>query len=456
MISDNEKRYSILDIYLVIKRRILIVAICFAICAAGALSFTKIFMDKEYTATVIMYAAPNKTVIQANPQTSLSELNYLQKIVISYIEVLKTETFLDSVAKQINLGFNAEQLQKMVTFNVINQTEYFELQVISGNPNDSLAIADAISQLAPVIISEINIDDTLRVLNPARLPAGPSGPSLLKNILAGAAAGLFLGVILAFILDKRDKHIKDKNDLLKRYNIPVLGHVMIPNRKLEPMLGANALANEKYKELLTNLLSEKNSESQKIILTSPEPNMAKSTNCYNLGIMLAKATTAKVLIIDCDYRRTDPQNEADLNDSAMYLYFKINQVPGLSQMLSSKNIHSRLINKTDIPNLDIIYRGNVPLNPADILGSSAMKELLDTLPAHYNYILIDTPALNANPDALALSRYVDSVILVVMQGKTTYQDIGLAISRFSINNLKITGMILDTYKNPGDTHQDGI
>ena len=463
MVSDKEKRYSVFDIYLIIKRHFFIIAVCVVILTAGAIAYTKAFMDKEYKATVIMYAASNDAVTQENPQTPLSELNYLQKIVISYIEVLKSETFLESVAEQSSLDLDTEQLQKMVTFKVINQTEYFEMQVISSDPEDSLVIANTISSLAPVIISKINIEDEIRVLNPARLPTAPSGPSLFKNTLAGAAAGIFLGMILAFILHQRDKHVKDKNDLMKRYDVPVLGHLIIPKHVVEPIYGANAHADERYKELLTNLLSVKNAETKKIIITSPEANAAKSTNCYNLGIILARATTAKILIIDCDYRRNDhqveadqkksalcdysridSQDEADQKKSAQYLYFKLNHEPGLSQMLTNRNLHARIINKTDIPNLDFICRGMIPPSPADILGSSTMKDFLATLPAHYDYILLDTPELNSNPDALALSRYVDSVILVVMQGKTTYQDIGLAISRFSINNLKITGMILDT------------
>jgi polysaccharide biosynthesis transport protein len=444
MMPDKEKRYSLVDLFLIAKQQLLIITLCIALCAVGAITYTAVFLEKQYTATAIMYAAPNKAISPENPQTPLSEMNYLQKIVLSYVEVLKTETFLESVAKQSNLDYSAQQLQKMVSFEVIKQTEYFELTVISNIPENSLIIANTISRLAPTQIGVINFEDTIRVLNPAKLPTEPSGPSVFRNLLVGLAAGLFLGVILALILNRLSKSIKDKHDLAKRYNVPLLGHLIIPKQDVEPCLGENALANGRYKELLTNLLAEKNADTKKILFTCPEPNSAKSTNCYNLGIILARATTAKVLIIDCDYRRPNPQDEEEFNRSAPYLYFKISQGPGLSQLLSNKNIHSRIINKTEIANLDFIYRGNIPSNPADVLGSAAMKELLATLPTHYDYILIDTPELSSNSDALALSRFVDSAILVVMQGITTFQDIRLALSRFTINELKVTGMILDS------------
>ena len=102
------------------------------------------------------------------------------------------------------------------------------------------------------------------------------------------------------------------------------------------------------------------------------------------------------------------------------------------------------MNKTGYPNLDIICRGNIPNYPADILGSSAMKELLAALENQYDYILIDTPALNANPDALALAKFADGVVLAVKQGTTAFQDVKLAINRLSMSELKVVGMILNS------------
>jgi polysaccharide biosynthesis transport protein len=442
----QDKRYTIADIFLVIKKRILVIAMCAVVCAGGAYAATIMVMNKEYTATAIMYVAPSTTATNANSQTPLSELNYLQKIVISYVEVLKTDTFLDSVAQQSNLNYSVDQLRNMILFTVINQTEYFELQVVSDSPVDSLVLANTIARLPPELITEINASDSIRVLSPAKLPTAPSGPSSVKNIVFGLAAGLFLGIVLAFILNSRDRHIKGEGDLLEHFNAPLLGHLIVPGHRMEPVIGekSNVVSVERYKELLTNLMAEQDLGMKRIMLTSPEPNPAKATNCYNLGIMLARATTAKVLIIDCDYRRIDPKYEADQKNSAIFRYFKLNQVPGLSEMLTSKNKNHKLINKTDYSNLDILCRGNIPYNPADLMGSSAMKELLDTLPVQYDYVLIDTPALNINPDALALSKNIDGVILVVKQGRSTYQDIGLALGSFLINNLKIAGLVLNS------------
>ena len=445
MNADKDKRYSIADLFSILRRRLLIVVICVFVCLAGSLLAAKYLVDKEYTVTAIMYVAKTSTAAPDSYQTPLSDLNYLQKIVISYIEVLKTDIFLDAVAKQSKLANGTGPLQNMVAYNVINDTEYFELQVISGNPGDALAIAESITWLAPRIVSEINEYDTLKVLSPAKAPTGSSGPSLAKYIIFGIATGMFLGLILAMVLSRTDKHVKDKDDLLRRYDVPVIGHIFIPFHRMEPKIDekSNSRSVIWYKELLTNLFEDPGSGLKTIIFSSPDKNTVKSTNCYNLGIMLAQMTTASVLIIDCDFRRAEPQNEGDLHNSALYRYFKLNMKPGLSQMLSNKNLHAKLINKTDIRNLDIICRGNLPMYPADILGSSAMNELLESLNYKYDYILIDTPALNANPDALTLAKHADGAILVVMLGITAFQDIKLAISRFSMSDLKVAGLILN-------------
>ena len=207
MNADKDKRYSIADLFSILRRRLLIVVICVIVCLAGSLLAAKYLVDKEYTVTAIMYVAKTSTAAPDSYQTPLSDLNYLQKIVISYIEVLKTDIFLDAVAKQSKLANGTGPLQNMVAYNVINDTEYFELQVISGNPGVALAIAESITWLAPRIVSEINEYDTLKVLSPAKAPTGSSGPSLAKYIIFGIATGMFLGLILAMVLSRTDKHV---------------------------------------------------------------------------------------------------------------------------------------------------------------------------------------------------------------------------------------------------------
>lgn len=179
------------------------------------------------------------------------------------------------------------------------------------------------------------------------------------------------------------------------------------------------------------------------MVTSPEENTVKSTNCYNLGILLAQTTQANVLIIDCNYRRMKSKNDNELKKSVLFKYFGLKQVPGLSEMLTENAKHIQLISKTEVARLDILGHGKIPAYPADLLASSAMQNMINELSARYDYILLEGPALNMNSDALVLSRYIDGIILAVSQEKTTYEVLGNALGKLMINNLKLAGIIFN-------------
>ena len=195
----------------------------------------------------------------------------------------------------------------------------------------------------------------------------------------------------------------------------------------------NFLAIEAYKTIRTNLLfTLQNHKSGRIIITSTAPNEGKSTNCCNLGITLAQ-TNSKVLILDCDLRKP-----------LIHRCFNRTCEPGLSDLLAGmKDNASEVTQNTEYPNLNVICVGTIPPNPAELLSSSKMEELLSQLSQEYDYILMDTPPINLVADALTLSAISDGVILIVKPAQTTHPELAHALASLKFANAKVLGIILN-------------
>lgn len=220
---EQEIEYSLSEIVEILLKRVWIIVLCLILGTVGTFLVTKFVISEEYTATVSMYVAPNKDNVDV--LASLNELNYAQEVVNTYIEILKTNNFMRSVSQASNLGYSVKELQEMVEMSAVNGTEIFQVQVTSNDPKESLKLANTFARLAPQKIIEIKDADAVRVVDPATLPLEPSAPNVLMNTAIGFAIGLIAGMMIAFVLEMMDKRVKDEDDLLKHYNVPILGLV---------------------------------------------------------------------------------------------------------------------------------------------------------------------------------------------------------------------------------------
>ena len=148
------------------------------------------------------------------------------------------------------------------------------------------------------------------------------------------------------------------------------------------------------------LLSAAGSPPKIVLVTSGQPGEGKSTTVVNTAISLAQLGSS-VLIIDCDLRR--PSTHKILG---------ITPTEGLSSYLSHNIEIDLLIHKLQIPNLSLLPCGPIPPNPAELISSARMKDLLKEMAARYDHILIDSPPMMNVTDPVILSSMVDGVILV--------------------------------------------
>lgn len=221
--------YTITEIFSILIKRKWVLLICIILLTSGAFAASKFLINKEYTAKASLYVAPSKD----NPDifASINELNYAQQVMNTYIVILKTNNFLDNVSRESGLDYSTRQLKDMIVFNPVNETKIFEVLVTSKNPRDSLVLANVISRLAPKKIMEIKNADAVKVVDPATMPLRPSSPNLLLNTLIGFIVGFVLGIMITFLLEVMDKRIRDEDDFLKHYSVPILGMVPLIEEK---------------------------------------------------------------------------------------------------------------------------------------------------------------------------------------------------------------------------------
>ena len=176
-----------------------------------------------------------------------------------------------------------------------------------------------------------------------------------------------------------------------------------------------------------------------LLVTSSQPGEGKTTTCINTAISLAQLGES-VLIIDCDLRTP-----------TVHKAFDIGEVPGLSTYLTTDASIDELIRKLDLPGLSLLPCGPIPPNPADLISSAKMKEMLDELSGRYDHILIDSPPLINLADPIILSLLVDGVILVVRGGKSNRE----AVRHARQDLINVGASVLGVVLNNVDFNTDG-
>lgn len=306
--------------------------------------------------------------------------------------------------------------------------------------------------------------NNMQLIQPARVPGGPVGPARFRMIMIGFFLSLVGGVGLAYFLEYVDNTIKTVEDVGRYVRLPALG--VIPSiaaatpgklrarrdgKRLAAGNGSNngdpefpytseglalvdnrSTAAEAYRVVRTSmLLSTAGNPPKTVLVTSGQPGEGKTTTVVNTAISLAQLG-ASVLIIDCDLRKP-----------ATHKIFGIDHTKGLSTYLSRDMEIDGLIHKLQIPNLSLLPCGPIPPNPAELISSERMKNLLLLLAERYDHVLIDSPPLIHVTDPVILSSLVDGVILVVHGGKSSRAVVQRARQELSSVGAKVFGVVLN-------------
>jgi len=377
------------------------------------------------------------------PSEFLSQMKqkyFEAKLLLGALQVKRTT--LDSVIKKYDRNFESIP-KKSIQFAQLQRTRL-------SDEKTYLMIEEKFNEAS---IAEQSQFGYLDIIDMAIASNTPVSPRVMMNLLMGLVFGLGLGIGVVLFLEYIDTRIQKPEDL-KKIGLPSLGVIMLMNEeifklggktKIEvggKMIDAHLITQtnpfssiaEAYRQLRTNVqYSRIDSPLRTLLVTSANPSEGKSTTVSNLAIAFAQAEK-KVLLVDTDFRKPN-----------LHVEFDIERYPGITDVLFNKSELQAAIQHTVIQNLDILCCGTIPPNPSELLGSTAMKALSDTMKELYDIVLFDSPPVLAITDSSILSTLVDGVIVVASAGHTRTNSFFRTMESLEGIRANILGVVLNNF-----------
>lgn len=284
-------------------------------------------------------------------------------------------------------------------------------------------------------------NNNISVVDPAVVPFAKYKPNTKLNLALGLVLGLFLGTVLAFLLEFLDDRVKTTNDLEKVVKIPLLGITPLVKHHADKDMAllsynepSSAMA-EAFRSLRTNLLfSTSTGAPLTLAITSSMPSEAKSSTCTNLAAVFAQAGK-RILIVDCDLRKPTLHKRLSLDNSM-----------GLSTYLTHQADVDEVLQNTPMKGVSAITAGPLSPNPAELLSSERMDELLALAPKEFDMIILDSPPVMGLADALIIANHASATILIAAHAQSKKRPLMDAYQRLRQANANLIGTVFTKMK----------
>lgn len=433
-----------------------------------------------------IYAASSGAVVVAggsgNLSTSMMSENLAKAKAGSYQSVAMSKLVAERVVEDLNLDISPASIQGAVKTALTPGTAEIVVTASSEDPAMAQRLADGwmnalveqAEEMEKILSSEVPAPESTlgagesvpgasggaaleatpvaRVvpLYKASLPTSPVSPDTKKILGIGGLAGLVLGLVYAFLRNHLDRRLRDASGVERKFAVSVIGTLPLDQR-LEGKSGVldeihagrgknngSHAMSEALRELRTNLqFIDVDNPPRIIVVTSSVPSEGKSTVTANLAVAMA-AAGENVVVVDGDLRRPTLVDIFDLIPGV-----------GVTDVLSGRAELADVLQQwSSLPNLHVLGSGRIPPNPSELLGSIAMRSLLDTL-AKDAVVLIDAPPLLPVTDAAVLAQAADGAIVVVRAGKTREDELQRSLSNLERVKGKVLGTILNRVPTTG-------
>lgn len=383
------------------------------------------------------------SVEHTNPETAASIANEIPKVFAERNLEQQSQRF--SSSKE-SLAAELAQIEKelLAAETAVNErmNEANPEQTAVDQANDNLIrLRETYSRLLQsyedIRVAEAGSLSNVLVDEKATAPIFPIRPRTLNNTILAVIAGTLLMTGLAFVIEYMDDTIKSPQDVERIAGLSTLGGIEMLkiNRRTEGLIVASeprSPAAEAYRQIRTNIqFVDVDRQVKTLLITSANPSEGKSTVAANLATALAQSGK-RVIIVDCDMRRP-----------ALSEFLEVNSSRGLSDMIIRGRHDPGFVKSTLVPNLRLLPAGRLPPNPAELLGSERMRELVEWLEQQADYVIFDSPPILAVTDAAVLSQLVDITLFVASAGETRSPAMTDAMKRMQAVDSRLAGVILN-------------
>ncbi|MDF2443672.1 MAG: tyrosine-protein kinase [Subtercola sp.] len=426
-----------------------------------------------------VYTADASGIITTGVSTDLGSAlvgdNYAKSRVKSYLNVAKSRAVATYAIDKLGLSMSPESLISSIT--VTNPRDTAVLQISAQGPTPSKArdlaetwVDGMIEQVKALENSGVTASPsatdpavpvtgpsivTLQTLDSAVLPTSPTSPDTRLAILLGLLGGFALGIAYALTRNTLDRRIRSVTAVEKEFGLPVVGTVPFDrnftdtNRLVSQLNVSDYTAkrtdddavSEAMRELRTNLqFMDVDNPPRIIVVTSSLAGDGKSTITANLATTIA-ASGQRVVVVDGDLRRPTVAKSFNLLPGV-----------GLTDVLVGRaEIEDVLQPWGESGNLFVMGAGVIPPNPSELLGSKAMRTLLNEL-ARDAMVLIDAPPLIPVTDAAILTARTDGALIVASVGKTSIDALRKSLQKIENVNGRTLGVILNRVPRKGSAN----
>lgn len=459
-VKGSEFRMSSIQHLRLLVRNWWIVAGCIVLTTSSAAMMT--YLSKPvYESRTRLFAAlhDNGSAIAAYQGGQFSVLR-----VKSYAQIVTSPAVTAPVIEQLRLDVTPEQLASQISARAPQDTVLIDIVVKDPSPQRAHDIAAAVATRFSEVVEGLEAPEvgatgttraepkdanpvtpvTVRIVEPATMPAAPVSPRKDVNLALGLLAGLAFGVAAAVLRESLDTSVKDDADLASLTDSPVLGSIGFDRdavrQPLVPIKGGRSIRAEHYRSLRTNLrFVDIDAPPRCVVLTSSVSLEGKSITSCNLALTLA-GSGSRTVLVEGDLRRPSISNYMGLEGSVGLTDVLVGRVALLDALQPWGD--------TDLP-LHVLPSGALPPNPSELLDSANMEELLAELRERADFVIVDAPPLLAVTDAAILAKAADGALVVVRHGKTPRTQIRRAFDALAHVDAKVLGTVLNMVPTSG-------
>jgi capsular exopolysaccharide synthesis family protein len=482
----------------VMRGRAWLILLCVAVVAGSAFGLSELQSKRFTTAAKLLFRDPglDQQAAGVNAPTPQDP----QRSTATNISLVTLGPVAARTARVAGNGLTAAEVRSSVEVSAEGATDIASVSATSSTPRRAALIANTftaqfiasrreidqarvlaarklverqISELSPQqragIQGQTLVDrsESLRILaslqtgnaelvERAPVPTSASAPKVKRNTILGAILGLLIGIGIAFLRDRLDRRMKEPEDLESAFGLPLLG--VVPESGIYAATNGSAAAvlptreGEAFRMLRAHLrYFNVDRTVQRVLVTSAASGEGKSTVSHHLAQAAASMGT-KTLLIEADLRRPSLSHRLGVAAGR-----------GLGDVLIGACVASEAIQSiavttgvngasADKMQLDVLLAGATPPNPAELLESHAMEDLLKWASDAYELVIIDTPPLTVVSDAIPLLRKVDGVVIVSRLGVSTHDAAERMRERLKSLGAPVLGVVGNAY---ADRSQEG-
>ena len=420
-----------------------------ATALGAAIGYATTFMSTpQYQSTARLFVTTQSgTSVGDAYQNNL----FSQERVVSYAGLATSEQVAARAVDQLKMPISPDELRSKITATPLPKTVLLDITVSDTDPVQAQTYANAVADQLVQLVSEL---ETSRrggtpaagaiLLDDANYPTSPAGLSLLTRIGLGAAGGLIVGLLLAVSFGALDSRLRARDKVEAVTRSHALGALVAdPRRSDVPVtnLAAGGVAAERLRELRTNLQFARTGAGQRptvIAVTSPSRGDGRTTTAIDLAATFAEAGRS-VVLVEGDFVNPTLVDRLALTDAE-----RVRAVQrGLGTALAGDHdVTAAVIESIGGAPFALLPAGPSASTRRRLWGDDAAAQAIEALREGFDYVIIDTPPLNATSDGAVVAALGDGAIVLARIGHTTTKGLRSALQVLESANAEFFGTVV--------------